>query len=216
MELYVNGNLIGTQSVNPPGSVSGYNNTIGKDYNVSLNRFWVNGNIDEVILYKRKLTSAEVSAIFNKQTLQSELPELFSPIKLVYGYDNSGNRTSRNYTITLKSGKFINEPDSLNTLAEKNSQDAKPENESMEYSDPDMKVKIYPNPTKGFLKTEISGFDPSQQAEIFVYNSSGALIFQKVPATFSEIIDFSMQPNGIYIMRIKVGDKVSEWKIIRE
>ncbi len=216
MELYVNGSLIGTQSVNPPGSVTGYNNTIGKDYNVSLNRFWVNGNIDEVIFYKRKLTSVEVAAIYNRQTLQSELPELYSPVKLVFTYDNSGNRISRNYTITLKSGKFINEPDSLNTLAEKNSQDTKSDIESQEYSDLDQKIKIYPNPTKGILKNEIIGFDPSQQVEILVYNSTGSLIFQKVPAAFTELIDFSMRPNGIYIMRIKIGDKISEWKIIRE
>lgn len=216
MELYVNGSLIGTQSVNPPGTVAGYNNTIGKDYNVSLNRFWVNGNIDEVIFYKRKLTSAEVSEIYNRQTLQSELPELYSPVKLVFAYDNSGNRISRNYTITLKSGKFIHEPDSLNTLAEYNSQDSKPDNESQEYSDLDQKIKIFPNPTKGILKIEISGFDPSQQVEILVYNSTGSLIFQKVPAAFTELIDFSMRPNGIYIMRIKIGDKISEWKIIRE
>ena len=33
MQLFVNGTLIGTQIVTPATTVSGYNNTVGKDYN---------------------------------------------------------------------------------------------------------------------------------------------------------------------------------------
>ena len=102
MELYVDGTLINTLVTNPPGSVAGYNNTIGKDYNVGLDRSWVNGSIDEVIFYKRKLTTAEVQAIYNRELVQSELPELYGPIS--FNYDAAGNRQSRN-VISLKKNK---------------------------------------------------------------------------------------------------------------
>jgi hypothetical protein len=213
MELYVDGNLIGTQTLNPPGTVSGYNNTIGKDYNVSLNRSWVNGSIDEVIFYKRKLTSVEVKAIYDRQIIQSQIPELYGPMG--FTYDPAGNRTSR-FVILLKSSKFINEQDSVNVQNTAQGQESMFEKDSLKYTDLDQKVKIYPNPTKGLLKTELSGFDMSLKTGIYVYNSIGTLLQQRVPATSTEIIDLSPYATGIYIMRIVVGDKVSEWKIIKE
>jgi hypothetical protein len=66
------------------------------------------------------------------------------------------------------------------------------------------------------LQTELSGFDPSLKAGIYIYNSSGNLLKQKVPATAVETIDLSSYPQGVYMMQITVGDKVSEWKIIKE
>lgn len=216
MELYVDGNLIGSQTVSPPSAVTGYNNTIGKDYNVNLNRYWVKGNIDEVIFYKRKLTSTEVTAIYNRQKVQSEIFELYAPMKVTFAYDLAGNRTSRTSAITLKSSKYIHQPDSLNAENIVQDQASLFEKDSLKYTDLEQKVKIFPNPTKGQLKTELSGFDPSDKIGIYVYNSAGALIQQKVPATTSEIIDLSAYPIGLYIMRIVVGEKVSEWKIIKE
>lgn len=214
MELYVDGVLIGSQTANPPGTVSGYNNTIGKDYNVGISRNWVNGSIDEVIFYKRKLAAAEVLSLYNRQKIDSDIPELYGPVS--FSYDLSGKRILRNATILLKSSKYTHEPDSLNALNGENDQASQFGKDNFKYTDLDQKVKIYPNPTSGLLKTELSGFDPSLKIGIYVYNSTGQLLQQKVPATTLETIDLSVYPNGLYIMRIVVGDNVSEWKIIKE
>jgi hypothetical protein len=214
MELYVDGTFIGAQTVNPPEVVTGYNNTIGKDYNVNINRCWVNGNIDEVIFYKRKLSASEVLSLYNRQKIDSEIPELYGPVS--FSYDLAGKRILRNATILLKNSKYTHEPDSLYALNGENNQASQFGKDSFKYTDLEQKVKIYPNPTKGLLKTELSGFDPSLKIGIYVYNSTGQLLQQKVPATTLETIDFSVYPNGLYIMRIMAGDKVSEWKIIKE
>ena len=88
--------------------------------------------------------------------------------------------------------------------------------DSLKYTDLDQKVKIFPNPTKGQLQTELSGFDFTKKTGIYVYSPTGSLIIQKVPASPSDMIDLSSYPAGIYIMRIIIGDKVSEWKILKE
>ena len=215
MELYVNGILVGTQTITAPGSVPGYSNTyntIGKDYSFNYNRGWVNGCIDEIIFYKRMLTSTEVQAIYNKELTQSELPELYAPIS--YSIDASGNRTGRN-VIALKSASVINTPPDSAGM-ETTFADLKPKLDSLKYTDLDQKIKIYPNPTKGQLQTELSGFDLTQKSGIYVYNSAGKLLQQKVPASPTDVIDLSAYTSGVYIMRIIVDDKVSEWKILKE
>ena len=206
MQLYLNGNLVDTKSQTPPAAASGYNNAIGKDYNMSKDRLWFNGIIDELIIYKRSLTAAEITALYNKQLVQSDLPELYGPIS--FSYDKGGNRTSRNI-ISLKKALVINtRPDSA--------QYASLVNDSLKYTDLNQQVKIYPNPTKGQLQTELSGFDFTQKSGIYVYGPTGTLLLQIAPAKPSDVIDLSAYPSGIYIMRIIIGDKVSEWKIVKE
>jgi hypothetical protein len=204
-QLYLNGKLVDAKSQTPPAVVTGYNNTIGKDYNMNRDRLWFNGIIDEVIVYKRALTASEVLAIYNKQKVQSDLPELYGPVS--FNYDNAGNRTSRNI-ISLKKTITANTRDSSDYASTKEN--------SQEYTDLDQEIKIYPNPTKGQLQTDLRGFDFTQKNGIYVYSQAGVLLQQKVPASSSNVIELSGYPSGIYIMRIILGDKVSEWKIIKE
>jgi hypothetical protein len=213
MELYVDGALSGTNTSSPPNTITTYNNTIGKDYNVSLDRGWVNGNIDEVIFFKRKLTANEIKAIYDRQNSQSDIPEFYGPVS--FSYDAVGKRTSRN-AISLKKAKLINQHDTIMNGYLANTQKTSPGKDSLTYTDLDQRIRIYPNPTKGLLRTELSGLDPTLKAGIYLYNSSGNLLKQKVPATAIETIDLSSYPQGVYMMRITIGDKVSEWKIIKE
>lgn len=66
MQIYLNGVLMDTKTNTPPNEVCCYNNAIGKDYNMSRDRAWFNGIIDEVILYKRGLSASEVLALYNR------------------------------------------------------------------------------------------------------------------------------------------------------
>ena len=211
MSLYLNGVLADSKAQLPPNAVSGYNNTIGKDYHGDGdNRAWFYGAIDEVVIYKRNLTSSEVQALYNRGLTSSEIPELYWHQPVNYGYDAAGRRNSRNNTITLKSANYITVRDSVVHV-----KSMSPEG-SFQETLGEQKIVIYPNPTKGQLKVEISEFDPSQKPVIYIYNPLGTLIIKKLPATGSEIIDLSSYNNGIYIMRIQLADKTSDWKIVKE
>jgi hypothetical protein len=77
-------------------------------------------------------------------------------------------------------------------------------------------IEIYPNPTQGELKVDLSGFDLSSKNAIYIVNTLGKLVKQVTPIGVSNIIDLTGLPNGTYIMRIIIGDRSSEWKIIKE
>ncbi len=80
-------------------------------------------------------------------------------------------------------------------------------------------VIIYPNPTKGIviLKKEIEG---KADVEISIANIIGNEVFNKnygtITGTFEEQIDLLDYPTGIYILSLKVDDKVWVKKMIRE
>lgn len=209
MELYVNGVLMGSETIGTPGNVYGYNNTIGKDY-TSQNRLWFYGAIDQVLLYSRKLTSSEVQAIYNRESTSSEISELYAPVSIRYNYDASGNRSSR-APITLKSGSFINVRDSIGSESFSENY-LEPQKEEIEGG----KINIYPNPTRGFLKVEITGIKDEVKTSIQIYNLSGSQLVNIVPGSSTSVIDMSKYPNGTYLLKVFVGDKMTEWKIIKE
>ena len=51
---------------------------------------------------------------------------------------------------------------------------------------------------------------------ISIYNIVGKLIEKTELSGNNQIFDLSAQPNGIYIMQIRIEDKISSWKIIKE
>lgn len=214
MELYLNGKLIGSKMANPPDAVSGYNNIIGKDYNLAQNRCWANGNIDEVIFYKRKLSAAEILAIYNKENTQSELPTLYEPVS--YGYDATGNRLSRNFIFLKKAAAITQFHDSLNACGTVSGKITPFHLDSLSYNDLDQKIRIYPNPTRGLLYIQLTAFDPAVHSVIKVYDPRGILVVKHDPASCGDVIDLSGYANGLYIMQISVGSNVSEWKILKD
>jgi hypothetical protein len=129
--------------------------------------------------------------------------------RLSFDYDASGNRIHRNF-ITLKSASAQANVSSSYTRTPYNL--TKPYEEKQG----DQDIKIYPNPTSGQLKVEITGVDVTQKSAIYVYDLQGKLIILKSPVTGSDVIDLSNYVNGLYLMKILLGDKSSEWKIVKE
>ncbi len=80
----------------------------------------------------------------------------------------------------------------------------------------DKKILIYPNPTQGQLKVDIEGYQEEPNSGLYLYNLSGNLITSKSPANSSTVLDLSPYPVGSYILKIIIGDKKTEWKIIKE
>jgi hypothetical protein len=77
-------------------------------------------------------------------------------------------------------------------------------------------IKIYPNPTKGLLKVEIGNFSDDLTGNIAIFDSSGKTVVQVGSLSAENSLDISRQADGIYFLKIKVGDEVSTWKIIKK
>ena len=140
---------------------------------------------------------------------------------IYYKYDAAGNRYLR--TITLSQAKSAKaEPDS--TI-----QSGLVKNEVADNKQPDSKTKvafrdnlggkkilIYPNPTQGQLKVDIEGYQEEANSGLYLYNLTGRLIISRTPVNSSTVLDLSVCPIGTYILKIVIGDKSTEWKIIKE
>ena len=119
--------------------------------------------------------------------------------KLQYEYDKSGNMISRQF-ITLGSRSL------KNALA--TNQISGP------LSDNTINVKIYPNPTKDYVKVEIPDGDNSA-CEVSVYNLSGKKLHSSTKSGGYFDLDFTQYSNGIYILQINKNGKKSAWRILK-
>ena len=79
-------------------------------------------------------------------------------------------------------------------------------------------VRVYPNPSTGtvYLKT---GFNMESVVEVSVFDAQGKLLsdirYTAGSGEFSEPLDLSTLTPGTYMMRIRSGDRVSSFRIIR-
>jgi hypothetical protein len=196
MQIYVNGILADNKTITSPSLIDDnpyYYNVIGKDYRLSLNRGWFYGSIDDVKIFYRCLTAEEVFSLYGTK------------FNIAYTYDSIGNCTARNSSIiSLKSAKA--DADTF--------QDNK--KEFFEHSFGDQKVLIYPNPTAGELQVVLKGYGNETKNEIYLYDFSGKLLINRTNFDNSAILDLSAYPVGTYILKIVVGDKANDWKIIKE
>ena len=132
--------------------------------------------------------------------------------QIYYSYDAAGNRTAK--TITLKTMKKMARPDTVvmaESVAVANSFED-PQSDALGQAE----IKIYPNPTKGALRVDIVGVELSNADHIEVYDSNGRLFKANNNLTDSNQIDLSDAVDGIYFMRISIGDEQTTWRIIKE
>ncbi len=84
-----------------------------------------------------------------------------------------------------------------------------------EFSTPDVSIKLYPNPTDGIFNIEITDLF-EERLFMEIYDKSGRKLLQKIvdyPAqVFTETLNFSGSPKGLYFIRIHDG---SEWSITK-
>lgn len=126
------------------------------------------------------------------------LPFVNSAQNIRFSYDTAGNRIKR---------EIIMETKALDT---KSTTDCF--SESIAKQD----IKIYPNPTDGIIKVEISVFDDTDICEISIFNASGQLLLSRTASSSITEVDIVSQPKGIYIMRISLNGNDSIWKIIKK
>jgi hypothetical protein len=132
---------------------------------------------------------------------------IFAQNRICMFYDLSGNRTNRSIncgkstpSVPAKSAAFdstLKQQPVTETLGE-------------------MRISIYPNPTKGQLTVEINNIPADAMGEITLHDLSGKIIISRNDIKETTLLDLSVQPTGVYLLRIKACDKVSEWKVIRQ
>ena len=87
---------------------------------------------------------------------------------------------------------------------------------SVETEEGKINTLIYPNPTSGVLKIEILNMPLGSKTEARLYDLSGnELIVRKNLELLSEIT-VSHLKGGIYILRVRVNEKLFDWKVIKE
>lgn len=144
--------------------------------------------------------------------------------KIIFEYDNSGNRISR-YTIIMESPQdFDSIPVKKDTSINKAFEDttksdynfAMQNNRNYAETISNMRINIYPNPTQGQLLLEISNKKPEADIEVRVFNISGSRVYFNSFKTAYETIDISTQPSGTYELQLLIDGKKSNWKIIKK
>lgn len=123
---------------------------------------------------------------------------------IIYTYDAAGNRIERD-VITLRSRTVSTDEEETPLPFEDN---------VAKY-----KILIYPNPTKGQLRVDISSdnFDENTiSGELSVFNLKGQLVVKEKIRAARTDIDLFNSPSGIYIMRININSETSSWKVIKE
>jgi len=120
-----------------------------------------------------------------------------------YAYDNAGNRISRKIVL-LSSNPTHVKKDTIVPAPVEEQLGAR-------------KITVYPNPTKGALTVEIAGGNDKDEIQIVLISAQGIqLKALKAADTGTTPVDMHLYPSGWYILRVKAGDKVTEFKIIKQ
>jgi len=122
--------------------------------------------------------------------------------RVTFAYDAAGNRTARIIVLQPR----------VNTL------DAPDEefNPFIEQAE-NRVVTIFPNPTRGMLIIEISSGENNEQFRAVLYNQQGRLMQETQAFTGTSLnMDLSAYPPGVYILLLRIGDEIKEYKIIKQ
>lgn len=126
---------------------------------------------------------------------------------IAYVYDASGNRVTRSLSVELLKNGTVTTP-----LAE----DLTDKNEDKSFLEEEPAINIYPNPTKGKILVEFKNYDISTTGNYLVFNLNGKTLRRadiNVPQTEIDLSDIS---DGMYILRISVGEAVYNYKLIKQ
>ena len=148
--------------------------------------------VEKIKVYTNKYSSSTVLNILEIQAYESSKC-------ISFNYDASGNRTSRTIEFeALKSGRIAEQTDPY-------------EEQTGEGT-----IKIFPNPTEGQLSVKLIDFESLENARIQIFDLTGKRVYDNVRISHNNFIDISDVAIGTYVMKIKVGETINEWKIIKK
>jgi len=119
--------------------------------------------------------------------------------------DSVGN--SNNIANNIESGKLENFDGSVTNEQESN------KSESLLGEN---KITVYPNPTTGELKIDISNFNPDSKGTIIVTDMIGKLITEIKNVSSSNLVNLYTTARGSYVLKLVLDGKSKEWVIVKE
>lgn len=122
-----------------------------------------------------------------------------------YGYNSTGNRTSRTIHFTAPPTKSTQNA----------SGEEQPDEEYVDQLS-GIDFSIYPNPTQGRLVVKMSSLPEGEKMFLTLFDANGRRILTKDPLDTINELDIQTQPSGIYILRIGIGKTSISWKVIKQ
>jgi len=113
-------------------------------------------------------------------------------VKYSFTHDAAGNRDSR-------------------TMVDINGKESVPIQKILEHE-----IKVYPNPTAGDLRVDISGITNDISAKVELFDFNGRSVYKEGTPTGQVTIDLTEEPNGFYIMRISIDNQNIEYKVVKQ
>jgi hypothetical protein len=160
--------------------------------------------------------------------------------RIEYTYDENGNRTNRTIVVERLNSNSVQFPVinpkslksheySTGTIANPSSQGVESQSDKKMRNEEDISKErlkidsetegivtvVYPNPNKGILKIDISNLPAFSRTDMRLYDLSGMQLTSKRNFENHSEIDISQFKDGIYILRIKINDRVFDWKVIK-
>jgi hypothetical protein len=128
---------------------------------------------------------------------------VYSQTNFTFTYDAAGNLTQRIYEVNMQASqarKGNPSKDSSNVVA---------------LSDR-LKVTIFPNPTKGELKIQVSGVENNVEVDLALYNPNGQVMLRRKGQQGLSEMDLSGYADGWYLLKVQSGVTVLNFKIIKD
>jgi len=119
-----------------------------------------------------------------------------------FDYDDNGNRTSR--TLEAYKSAQVQFPVQESMLND----------EVLGDESSILSINLYPNPTNCYLTIDIQS-ENSELFEYCVFDLNGNKLINGRIQSGSNQLDVSELRNGIYILRIKQGNIIDDWKIVK-
>ncbi|MDZ7743886.1 MAG: T9SS type A sorting domain-containing protein [Bacteroidota bacterium] len=130
-----------------------------------------------------------------------------------YTYDINGNRTLRNTVTLMSQPVHTTQQDTINILDEKDYLLLESDHQE---DIGEQSITIYPNPTGGAFAVRVTNMPAALQRKMLLYSIGGNEIYRTEDFDELTVIDLSGKENGTYVLKILLGDKRSNWKIVKQ
>ena len=136
-----------------------------------------------------------------------------SQVQYLFGYDAAGNRISRMGIILNKATQNVDTTGNVLSDSCLYNNEAK---QQYQANIEDYVITVYPNPTTGELKIDISNFEEGTKGSIFITDIQGKYIYKTDVIYDKNIINLNYVASGQYLMRIVLNNKNHEFFVFKE
>ena len=136
-----------------------------------------------------------------------------SQVQYLFGYDAAGNRISRMGIILNKATQNVDTTGNVLSDSCLYNNEAK---QQYQANIEDYVITVYPNPTTGELKIDISNFEEGTKGSIFITDIQGKYIYKTDVIYDKNIINLNYVASGQYLMRIVLNNKNHEFFVLKE